>query len=163
MADMIITVGETGNPSDKRRLRDMGGGVFAEEVAAVQPPPAADSVLGGAGDQGATILTVPAGRTWRGSLSLAASAQAAIGTAAASTGARLDIAGAGSLPAAGTLLRIPLAVPATTATATMGAGATGSISARDVTIIAGAAAVTVTVVAEAVSVLASGTARGMLV
>lgn len=164
MADAIINTGGTNAPTDRRRLRDMGGGVFAEEVAAVAPPPAAGNVVGGAGDQGVTILTVPAGRTWRGSLSLAASASAAIGAAAANTGARLDIAGTGALPAAGTLLRVPLALPGTAATGTIGASGSASTDITDVVIMAGPdAPATVAVVAEAASVQASGTARGMLV
>lgn len=165
MADRVIDFGA----GDSRRVRDSGAGIYVPEVyianpsVPVSPPtPAAADVVGGTGAAGATILTVPAGRTWRGVVALAAAASAAIGTAAATVVAAVNVAGAGATPAAGALVQMALALPITLAAATNGAAQANSVSLPDVVVIAPAGnAVTLTVTADA-GVEARGTARGVL-
>lgn len=173
MAD--VTVDRDGTGGDlPRRFREVAPGVFAQEVVLAQPlagvqkqptaastpvPVAADVVGGRGAAAGAVVLTVPAGRTWRGVLELAASAVAAIGAAAANRSARLDLAGVGATPAAGVLLEVPLALPVTAATATMGAGASLA-SSTSLVIVAAAVDAVVTLQGDATTMRAS--ARGEL-
>lgn len=158
-----------------RRMREVAPGVYAAEVVLAQPlagaqgvpvvqaiPLAAD-VQGGTGAAGATILNVPAGRTWRGSVAVAVSAVAAIGAAAVTLAGRVNVAGVGAVPAVGALVECPVSLAVTTATATMGASGHNSVVVTDVLVVAPAGnAVTLAVAADA-GANVRATARGMLV
>lgn len=153
------------------RWREVRADEFAQEVVLVQPltggqsiptrdgaPNAAD-IRSGQGAAGATILTVPAGRTWIGTATLEVSHAAAMGAAAATVTGSIDISGAGSTPAPGKLVEIALAIPATTATAAIGAADTLSVTIPDVVIVAPSAnSVVLTVVAGGATVV-----RGVVV
>lgn len=160
MADKVV---------NQQRLRDLGGGVFAPEVTIGMPAgssvpvqsatPLPADVLGGTGGGGQTILTVPAGRTWKGSLSLSVSVSAAVGAAGGPQTCGLDLTGAGATPAAGRIVQVTVVLPTTTATATAGAAGDNAAHLSDVVIVAGAGAPAVL----AVTGSASGTARGVLI
>ena len=89
-------------------------------------PAIANIVSGRATADAATIITIPAGRTWKGKVTLAASLSAALNTAAVAAVPTVSIAGAGATPAAGAILGRPLHVPLSTATATNGSYVAGT-------------------------------------
>lgn len=125
-------------------------------------PPAANLRGGRGAAAGATILTVPAGRTWKGEVHLTGQAANAIGAAAATHTADLVLAGAGATPAPGTLLSVALALPATTATATQGSYGRDSVS-MPMVIVAGSADAVVTIAASAGMTAVRASARGELI
>lgn len=140
-------------------VRDPAGRL---RTAAAMPTPAPGDIVGGRGAAaGAVILRVPAGRTWRGSVHLAAVAHAAIGDAAAIRTCRLDLAGAGVTPAAGIFLELPLALAVTAATATQGSNDRAGTTMPGVVIVAGGAEATLTLNGDATQMRAS--ARGELI
>jgi hypothetical protein len=98
----------------------------------LSPPPT--SILGNTltTGTGATLITIPAGRVWWGSVAVEAS-----GTAAAASAA-VSIAGTGALPAPGTLLQVDVVDAA---------GGLGTANANNLTgvyVSAGATAATLT-------------------
>jgi hypothetical protein len=84
----------------------------------------------------ATIITVPAGRTWRGTLVIAGAVAAAAGAAAINAIANIKVNGTGSVPTAGTnLLTLPLSTPVVAA-ATAGIAIAASVTLTDVVVVA---------------------------
>lgn len=133
-------------------------------LAVKQAAPLAANVVGGRGAAaGEVILTVPAGRTWRGTLHLAGQASNAIGAAAATHTADLVLAGVGAVPAPGTILSVAVANAASTATATSGTSGRDDVS-MPVTIVAAAGApATVTLAMSAGMTAVRASARGELI
>lgn len=130
-------------------------------VAVTQGAPSAANVVGGsAAVAGGELLRVPVGRTWRGQVHLACSSSAAIGAAAAVHLARLDLAGIGAKPAPGVLLELPVALAATTATATQGVQGRADATVLLV-IVAGTADAVVTM--NGTATVMRATARGELI
>lgn len=128
-----------------------------------QSAPFAADIRGGRGAlAGDVILTVPAGRTWRGTVHLTAQASQAIGAAAAVHTADINLAGVGATPAPGTLLSVAVAVPATTATATEGAAGRDDVS-MPLTIVAAGVDATLTIAASAGVTAVRASARGELI
>ncbi len=92
---------------------------------------------------GATILTVPAGKFWKGSISLSATLAVAAGGAAGTQYPSITVSGAdGSWADGDTVLRLALFVPAVSLTALAGALASGNISISDIQVKAGANPIT---------------------
>lgn len=77
---------------------------------------------------GGTIITVPAGRIWIGTVTISASAIVASGGAAVTASARVSVLGAGANPPAGDYVRLDLVSPASLLAA-IGTGCNSSISA----------------------------------
>lgn len=124
-------------------------------------PATANIVSGRATADAATIITVPAGRTWKGTVSLTASLATAIGAAATAATPTVSIAGAGATPAAGAILGRPLNVAASAATATNGSNVAGNAD-TELTVAAPAGnAVTLTLQLGGATA-ASATATGLL-
>lgn len=167
MADRVVYDLATGTP---RRYRDLNGQSWVPEVYLTNPSvavttstPTAANIVGGRGAaSGAEILRVPAGRTWRGEVHLTGQAANAIGAAAAVHTADIVLAGAGATPAAGTVLSVALALPATTATATQGTYGRDAVSMPFV-IVAGGADAVLTVSASAGMTAVRASARGELI
>lgn len=99
------------------------------QVYSVPPfvPNAASILAGVATTNGGTIITVPAGQTWMGTVTLSASVLVAVGGAAVSASARVSTAGTGVLPAAGDYLRLDLGAPAA-GTALAGSSANNGVA-----------------------------------
>ena len=77
---------------------------------------------------GGTIITIPAGRIWQGTVTLSGSTLVAIAGTALSASARVSTAGTGVIPAAGDYVRLDIGAPAS-AVGLAGTSANGSISA----------------------------------
>lgn len=91
--------------------------------------PAAADILNGQINAIGTIITIPAGRTWRGSITIAGSVSVAPGGAAVVAVPNVKVNGAGAVPTAGVIVAIlPLTVPAVGATATNGSALSGSVT-----------------------------------
>jgi len=86
-----------------------------------------DILCGSTTTSGGTIITIPAGRSWRGRVSLSASVVVATGGGAVNASARVSVAGAGSDPVAGDYLRMDLQAPASVLGA-VGTGDSGHTS-----------------------------------
>lgn len=90
-------------------------------------PDPSNILVGLAIANGGTIITVPAGRTWYGLVTLSG----ALTTAAAAVGAngsvRASTAGAGAVPAAGDYVRLDLAAPGGVLGALVGSQDSGQI------------------------------------
>jgi|SRR5882757_3421686 len=99
-----------------------------------------DALCGNATTNGGTILTIPAGTSWKGTVTLSATVQIGSGGAAVMASARVSIAGAGAMPPAGDYLRVDLQAPASILGA-IGTGDSGSMM-SDMFITAGASPVT---------------------
>lgn len=126
-------------------------------------PAAANVVAGRATVDAATIITIPAGRTWKGSVSLSG----ALGTAPAVAGATatptVSIAGVGAVPAAGAIVGLALRTGGGVATGTVGTNAEAATTIPEVTVIAPAGnAVTLTLQLGGATA-ASASAIGVLV
>jgi hypothetical protein len=94
-------------------------------------------LAGSATTNGATIITVPAGQTWRGSVTLSAALSAAIGVGALSASPSVTVQGTGAVPASGTVLtQLTLSTPAVAALALVGLGLTDSREAGEVKVTA---------------------------
>lgn len=126
------------------------------EIAARDPA----NILAGNATTSGTIITIPAGRTWAGWVSLNASLMVAASGAQVSSRPTVSIAGAGATPAAGVIFGVWVSVPA------QGTGTTGQVTANDRTFLvvaAGAgAAATLTLQPNSASA-ASATASGVLI
>ena len=95
-----------------------------------QPPfvPDPSNILSGlATSNAATIITIPAGRTWMGTVTISASAVVAVAGAAINASARVSTAGSGVIPATGDYIRLDLGAPAS-GTALTGTASNSSIS-----------------------------------
>lgn len=104
---------------------------WAEVVSTVPVPfatAAANILVGSATADAATIITIPAGRAWKGTVVLSA----ALGTAPAVAGATADptvsTAGTNVVPAAGVVLRTALRTGGGSAAATVGTNSQGTAS-----------------------------------
>lgn len=160
MADQFVTINEGGTIT--KRLKDMGDGTFAEIAAPeTQMVAAANVLVGRATADAATIITVPAGRVWRGTVALSA----AMGTAAAVAGVTatptVSVAGTGVTPAAGVVLGLALRTGGGAATGTVGTNSQGSVSLPLTVIAPSGNEVTVTLQTGGATV-ASATASGEL-
>jgi hypothetical protein len=118
------------------------------------------NILDGWTNVAGTLLTIPAGRTWIGVISITASLVNAAGAAAASARPTISTAGAGVIPAAGTILGCDLSV-AISAAAANGNQDSNSVSQRLVVIAPAGNAVTLTTAAST-STTASFAATGEL-
>lgn len=88
----------------------------------------------------AVIISIPAGRTWQGTVYVSGAAANAIGSGATSWTVGVQVSGAGATPASGTAVAgLALQLPATIATATTGASAAGSVVVPNVVAVAPAA------------------------
>lgn len=86
------------------------------------------SLCGSTTTNGGTIITIPAGRSWRGHVTLSATVAVAPGGAAVVASARVSVVGANSTPPAGDYLRVDLQAPASVlgAVGTGGSGTNGA-------------------------------------
>lgn len=91
-------------------------------------PKSSDILCGLATSNGATIITIPAGRIWSGIITLSATVIVASSGAAVNANARVSTAGTGVLPPAGDYIRLDVSAPASVLSA-VGTGATESVSA----------------------------------
>jgi hypothetical protein len=89
-------------------------------------PDPSNILCGLATSNAATIITIPAGKTWVGTIVLSASVAVASGGATINASARVSTAGTGVVPAAGDYVRVDLSAPASVA-AGLGTGATQDI------------------------------------
>lgn len=95
------------------------------------PPfvPDSSNILAGlATANSGTIITIPAGRTWIGSVTVSASVLVAVAGAAVSASARVSTAGTGVIPAAGDYVRVDIGSP-TSGAALNGTNGVGSTTA----------------------------------
>lgn len=104
-------------------------------------PAAADIVAGHqaftATTAATTVITVPAGGTWRGSISLSCDAsRVAAATTAAQALGEVTIAGAGSTPAAGTYVSCEARAGANAATGTTGTQAANTVTVPEFVVVA---------------------------
>lgn len=120
----------------------------------------ANLLSGAASSNGATIITIPAGRVWAGSVSLNCTLTVAASGAAVSSGATVSIAGSTATPAAGVILRVWVSAPA------QQAGTTAQVANNDhiplLVIAAGTSAATLTLQTNSTSA-AAATAAGVLI
>lgn len=159
MADKLVDLGGWGTV----RLKDMGDGTFATVIAVASAPPAAANILTGrATANGGTVITVPAGRIWRGTVALSAALATAAATAGATATPTVSTAGAGVTPAAGAVLGLALATGGGVATGTVGTNAQNSVAAPLTVIAPAGNAVTLTLQTGGATV-ASASAVGELV
>jgi hypothetical protein len=91
-------------------------------------PKPADILCGLQTSNGATLITIPAGRIWSGIVTVSATALVASSGAAVSANARVSTAGTGVVPGAGDYVRLDLAAPASVLSA-VGTASNSSISA----------------------------------
>lgn len=100
------------------------------QVYAVPPfaPDPANILCGLATASGNTIITIPAGRVWQGTVVISANVLVGINAAAVSASARISTAGAGVTPAAGDYIRLDIGAPITAVSALTGTSASGFIS-----------------------------------
>jgi hypothetical protein len=95
-----------------------GLGSSSAPTSTIPGAPASANILAGvATANAAMIITIPAGRTWVGTVSLSASVVVASAGAAVTASARVSTAGTGVVPAAGDYLRLDLNAPASAAAA----------------------------------------------
>jgi hypothetical protein len=132
----------------------MSGGTSGQSI------PAAANVLDGWLNAAGTLLTIPAGRTWIGTISIAATLVNAAGGAAAGARPTISTAGAGVVPAAGAVLGCDLSV-AVSAAAANGNQDSNFVSQRLVVVAPGGNAVTLAAAAST-STTASFAATGEL-
>jgi hypothetical protein len=118
----------------------------------------AANILVGCVSTATTIITIPAGRTWKGRISLNATATVAASGAAISSRATVSTAGATVTPAAGVVLGVYVSVPAQLSTTT---GQVANSDQTDITVVAGTSAATLTLQINSASA-ASATASGVL-
>lgn len=132
-------------------------------TAPVEAAPAGANVLvGRATADAAVIITIPAGRTWKGSVQLSGALGTAAATAGASASPTVSTAGVGVVPAAGAIVGLDLRTGGGVATGTVGTNSEAAITAPDVTVIAPAGnAVTLTLQLGGAT-LASASAIGLL-
>jgi len=90
-------------------------------------PPASAILAGLATTNAGTIITIPAGQTWTGRVTISATIVVATGGAAVAGSARVSTAGTGVIPSAGDYLRLDLNAPQSGA-ALNGTNSTGSVS-----------------------------------
>lgn len=113
--------------------------------------PAAANILNGflsfAATTGATtLITIPAGRTWKGEIGVScAAAVAAASTVAGQARGVVAVAGTNVVPAAGTIMAVEAKAGANAATGTVGAQAANEGSMKAVVVAPAGNAVTVTV------------------
>lgn len=124
----------------------------------VRVPAAADIVAGCTSTNSATIITVPANRTWQGWVSLNAGLLVAASGSQVNSRATVSVAGATATPTAGVILGVCVAAPAQLSTTT--AQVTNS-DRTFLTIVAGTSAATLTLQVNSAS-SASATAAGVL-
>lgn len=129
---------------------------------AVMAIPAADVVVGRATANAATIITVPAGRIWRGTVVLSAALATAAATAGATASPTVSVAGAGATPAAGVVLGLALATGGGAATGTVGTNSQDSVVVPLVVVAPAGNAVTLTLQTGGATT-ASATASGDLI
>lgn len=107
---------------------------MSADVGKIETPTAAADVVAGfqtfaASGGPTTVITVPQGRTWVGTVTVqAASAEAAAGTVGATATGTVTTAGVGVTPAAGTYLRADAIAGANAAGGTTGSDASGFAS-----------------------------------
>lgn len=137
-------------------------------VKTVMGAPAATDVLAGflshaATTAAAALITVPAGRTWTGTISVAAAASTAAGVAAAGQArAVVTTAGVGAIPA-GTLMAAEARSAANAATGTSGDSNSTALSVPVVVVAPAGNAVTVQVASTITTGVVDVSASGMLV
>lgn len=102
--------------------------IVAPYVYAPFAPDPADILAGLATSNSGTIITIPAGRTWSGTVTLSASVLVTTAGAAVNASARVSTAGTGVVPTAGDYVRLDIAAPIS-ATALNGTSGVGSVSA----------------------------------
>lgn len=131
-----------------------------EGLIVSQGAPAASTILDGHSlVSGTALITIPAGKTWTGSVTLAASLNAATGATTAFPTVSVESAG-GSSPAPATrVAALALSCPAE---ATPGSSVASSTTKDNVVVIAGANAVTLQLNTDTATV-AAGSAVGYLV
>lgn len=117
-------------------------------------------LVGAASANNATIITIPAGKVWKGKISLNAALSVAASGSAVSSRATVSVAGSTATPAAGVVLGVFLAVPAPAAS-TAGIAVTGRDE-TDIIVVAGTSAATLTLQINSVSA-ATATASGQIV
>lgn len=84
-------------------------------------------LAGSATANGATIITIPAGQTWRGSISLSAGLVGGIGSGALNATPSITVQGTNASPASGTSLdQLAMSTPAIGALSLLGVGITDS-------------------------------------
>ena len=136
---------QSANSSSPVTVQGVSGGEpvpVSGSVAATTPVPAAAEVIAGhlahtATTAAATIITVAAGKTWMGTVSICCDSSTAAATATA--GQALGIvatAGTGVTPSAGTYLSCEARNGANAATGTVGSQGANSVTIQDFVIIA---------------------------
>lgn len=118
MADLVTE--ERGHPPRdsfgqfiKRRWKEIREGEFAPEIAVggtvdvKSPAPLADNVLGGYRNTTGTVITVPAGRTWKGKIGANVSVRVApTSTSVGQARAQFALSGTGAKPLVGTVMAV---------------------------------------------------------
>jgi hypothetical protein len=124
----------------------------------VQPLPA-NILVGFASTNSATIITIPANRVWKGTLTLSAVLVLAASAAAVTHTASVEIVGTTATPAAGNILGVPLSLPLQPATNGAAINGTQSI---ELTIAAGDTSATLELLFNSIT-QAAATASGVLI
>jgi hypothetical protein len=104
----------------------------------------AANILDGLVTAAGTLLTVPAGRTWVGTIQANGTVTTATGGAQAAATVSVATAGAGVIPAAGTYVQLSLVAPASAASSS-GTAAAGEVDIQLQVVAPSANAVTLTV------------------
>lgn len=137
-------------------------------TATTSGAPAAANILNGfltfaATTAATTLITVPAGRTWTGTVAVSCAASTtAAATAAGQARAVVSVAGVGVTPAAGTVLAVEAKAAANAATGTSGDSAANSLSAPLVVVAPAGNAVTVQVATTVTTGTVDAAASGSL-
>ena len=148
--------------SDGNSITVTGTGALVTAPGAPAASLAADILVGRATADAATIITIPAGRTWQGSITLSGGLSSAAAAAAASATPTVSVAGTGVVPAAGILVGLSLRTGGGVATGTVGTNSQGVVCVPAVTVVAPAGnAVTVTLQTGGAT-LAAASAIGLL-
>lgn len=122
-------------------------------------PPSADILDGNATNSAGTIITIPAGRTWMGSVTVTA----CLGSGASPVNQTAQaVTPTGATPASATLCQVVLNAPTSTSTSAPTASVFGVATTPNVIVMAGTSATTIALTAGAAIQSINGIAVGML-
>lgn len=109
----------------------------AGQVRVRQTPPTGNILAGSTTTDTGTIITVPANKVWRGSISVSAGDSNAIGAAGSTTQPNVAWTPGAGGTAAFNAAHVSLVLPATLLSGVIGAWSTGTVSVSDVVVYAG--------------------------